>query len=802
LCVKYGGGYYLKIGTSKRVDYSTTGKSGSWTNIGNLAKATDGHLIYGYNGFVHVYTDGSIAYATNPTNINNWKFVGGSSSACPLYDVSTKSDWSGLAYGDGKWVACTQSGDTAVHHGYNIADAYSKYESKIKIGSASEQAVALQQEFHIEPSQISDTKDADGNYYIDITASSLRLVSVEITNRPYTVVTPDCYLGGTTSTASSATAYVYTNIKEPITIQAKRASYGNVTFSNSGQQNYGTHKVTSFSTFTFSGYSSISSTATYTAGPNFSSRGINKVPYSLSNASITSATLSGQLLRADSIGIDDGLEIRSNASKITSLPYGDDDFAIIVMGASGANVYYYMYDNGSPERTQVYHVGLPSNSRTVPTDSYGNSFQGTSYFYIASYCHILPVPYCSNDGCSYNSYNVGISVKNQPASTTLNRFYAKTNQTIPFVANASDADVKDNKCITATGSYIKFTGDGTLSVKVAYLGNSGSISYTTLGGTSSSTTISSSSYTNVSISPSTHRYMDQGNGTYAITLSINNVELATSPKFTYTLPSPYCKITGKPAARSYTRSVDGSLQTLNASYFTTRSLSRTHGFNNYNTVYGYHMLNGTSGTASGAGYCSLTSTSCLGDVTTLTEEFVSPVIIHAHIPTESCGDYYCPGLVRLFGARNRKKIYSIETYTSASYINRAGIMAVDYTWPLNAVLIKNGWQTIAGSETETTGVTNPMNACQSATAAVCNKLKENANLRIYIIKYRGQTAGKDALGKAISYDYGYLKDNCASGNAAPYWQEVDTESNLKTALDAIAANIKTWAGYEKAKVVE
>ncbi|MDR1982432.1 MAG: hypothetical protein LBQ08_01375, partial [Holosporaceae bacterium] len=99
-------------------------------------------------------------------------------------------------------------------------------------------------------------------------------------------------------------------------------------------------------------------------------------------------------------------------------------------------------------------------------------------------------------------------------------------------------------------------------------------------------------------------------------------------------------------------------------------------------------------------------------------------------------------------------------------------------------------------------------ACQRVTQSAYAKLKADwgDDIRIYVIKYRKQANCKrtpfwNDLNTTITFDYSYL-DGCASGTSAPYLWDVSDESALKSALAAIAADIKSFANFENAKNVE
>jgi hypothetical protein len=73
-----------------------------------------------------------------------------------------------------------------------------------------------------------------------------------------------------------------------------------------------------------------------------------------------------------------------------------------------------------------------------------------------------------------------------------------------------------------------------------------------------------------------------------------------------------------------------------------------------------------------------------------------------------------------------------------------------------------------------------------------------------VVKYRKQLKYKsfpfyNTTQSDVSFNYSYI-DSLASNSKYVY--DVTTETTLKTALNAIAADVKSWAGYEDAKNVD
>jgi hypothetical protein len=89
-------------------------------------------------------------------------------------------------------------------------------------------------------------------------------------------------------------------------------------------------------------------------------------------------------------------------------------------------------------------------------------------------------------------------------------------------------------------------------------------------------------------------------------------------------------------------------------------------------------------------------------------------------------------------------------------------------------------------------------AVKSATAAVCAKLKTDygSNLRVYIVKYKKQSQYKtfpvyNVSQSNANHDYSVI-DACATSSSYVY--DISTESDLKSTLNTIAADIKSFAG--------
>lgn len=95
----------------------------------------------------------------------------------------------------------------------------------------------------------------------------------------------------------------------------------------------------------------------------------------------------------------------------------------------------------------------------------------------------------------------------------------------------------------------------------------------------------------------------------------------------------------------------------------------------------------------------------------------------------------------------------------------------------------------------------PTIACQKVTTSAAEELKENANLRIYVIKFCEQEnyVPKTNSSEKLNFNYDYI-DACAS--SGDYVYRAGNEEELKNVLQTIAADIKEkWADHKPAQNV-
>lgn len=660
------------------------------------------------------------------------------------------------------------------------------------------------QTFFIDPAKISDTKDANGNYYVEFKAGALKLVSAELTNRNYEAITPTCYIQGTTNALkTTGTAYIVTNVKERMTIKAKTSPNGSVTFYNANgvTQNVGTYTLTSSRNFTFSG-GSVSSSSGYSIGSNFGSNySINKVNYSLSNARITSATLSNQIIRYSSAGMDPAFAFYRGTTVLSG--YNSSyysQWSIISMGIHSGYAYYSVNENHCSITTpRYYHVDLKTNSRTPGSTNYGVTFPYTSYSAVPQYCHTFSgSPGSTGSGGSYLGF-ILINTHSSCNGIRINYFHVRNSNTVPWSSSASEANVTDNLYVRANGSYIQFNGDGQLSVTVEPTAGSGTISYYTPSNSRGTKTITSTSYTSYTIDPTVHRFESNADGSfYMVKLDLNNIQLDTSygnngVAFVST-PAKVYKFKNLSTTRSNTRIVAYDQPTISypSSYLTANKFATF-----YNSVLKRHSISYSN---SGKYYFSKIQPLLLhGDITNITEDYGSAPAYTYFVFGKGAQYYYTPGCTRVFAPifrTNVNKHISCGEYSSTSGSAAGGalqLLTTEITYPLNNVLVNGGFQS-SSTMGSNLGVAD-------VTIKACEKLKADfgSNLRVYVIKYRKQENSKDVLGATIKHNYTYI-DACATNDSYVY--DLQTADQLKDTLTTIAEDIKTFANYENAQNVD
>ena len=329
------------------------------------------------------------------------------------------------------------------------------------------------------------------------------------------------------------------------------------------------------------------------------------------------------------------------------------------------------------------------------------------------------------------------------------------------------------------------------------------------------------------ISPDTHYYEKQSNGTYKITLGIENLQLSNPTLLDNSLvyKYSYIKTPQMGASIDFTQGNGSSF-----SYNISNALLYANNINGDKSTMGirwnkdknqweyYQNCNNNIGMLSGWNH--FIPLQQPGDMYLITDDpeedlQIGNTYFHFFYNQYS---YVAGGTQKYFLDFSRsywktdiggsRQCYPFEVYGFGSGTIPAIIGGI--TLPINNFLYwgasgntahKYQWQSNSSGTITTYDATEGV---KNVTKDACKKLKTDfgSNLRIYLIKYRKQTQYKHKLThEAQDFDYNYL-NNCATGTSAPYMYDVSDETGLNSALSAIASDIKNWAGYESAKNVD
>lgn len=298
---------------------------------------------------------------------------------------------------------------------------------------------------------------------------------------------------------------------------------------------------------------------------------------------------------------------------------------------------------------------------------------------------------------------------------------------------------------------------------------------------------------NIEIDPKTHKYVDQGNGTYKITLeivtsvdydeSLTDIKAVDSdPVYSFSNPMPENAIY-----------VDFSKNSSNAPYVSDAAYLQTSSSLSWDSDKDSWKFVNAPGTDS--------ATTSVSNIGTFVGDFSYLINFSNHnevILPEETSTTELAGLYRKLYLSNELSSYNnVEYKISDADSNPVYPILASYTLPINTMLYYGGYYT----DSSATFDCDPNNACARVTTAAYAKLKEDYgdNLRVYVIKYNPQTSYIPTGQKdGVPFDYSYI-DACASSEQCVY--TVSNAVELEEVMKKIAADIKTFAGYEKAKVV-
>jgi hypothetical protein len=427
------------------------------------------------------------------------------------------------------------------------------------------------------------------------------------------------------------------------------------------------------------------------------------------------------------------------------------------------------------------------------------------------------------------------------------QYFIGNSENKAFIPNITDDDVLYNRgvglqnlssdlsAMIKAGNYIVFQGDGELEVTVVGADINGTIDYVTPLAAAASTTLTNTEDQTFTISPESHKYEPQFDGTYKINLTLTNVQISDPQMVSSDTVFEY----SKPRLPAASRVVDFSKKDITVSSSTSAdSYADLMNYNmmSYDDVAGYWKTDThTQITHHNFPFCEFRTNQIAGDFFCILEDTgtIAPqlrLFDKSGADTHSslkCKIYNFTGTHRIFqnysNIRN-SDIASFDIPNAASGGNARFIFG-GFSMPINTVLYygANGntnhhyeWQSDANGALN--GKT-PTEAAVEVTKSACAKLKSDweSNLRIYVVKYRKQTQYKHKVTAAgtKNFDYGYV-DSCATNSSYVYdvaenyykagasenTSTATAEANLAKALEAIAADIKSWAGRTEAANVE
>ncbi|MCR5225023.1 MAG: hypothetical protein K6C34_02975 [Alphaproteobacteria bacterium] len=759
-------------------------------------------------------------------------------------------------------------------------------------------------------------------FYIDISKTNgsnvtfnmknLRLISAELIPNEFTAKIPTCSLSGTTEATDGAEheCYITTNVQDPMTLKVDRIplvfSEVDVGFS-SGHINYGNGKyvVNSWDSQGLYVGSSLTSLSKVV-------NGTFENPVAYGNGAFVATSTDGAY--AD---WGEGFNRISN-NRVYSCCFGDNLFVVGDLSSVNGKDFTSISSNTAVFYGNGLYVGGAYDIYTSPTGTgdwtkRGHTDKanwpgcyGNGKFVIPAYDGTILT---SSDGETWTSVNSGTSNNLLSVCWTGKRFIAvgwtiitstdgENWYSVPTEFNDNVPDVKIPSGLSAFLQDIQVLNSNEVVITA---GNKvlrapmpqGYVKYYNV-----------QQYTDVyntfiddqtiTISPSTYKYEDQGNGTWQIKLTLKDAQVSdlkfideqgicnvieTPPQtaqsyITYKAPdgitdvvqypTPGETITISPETHYYEKLNNGNYRiTLNVTSNETTTATRlsdpafkditsdAYEFNslrmpemsryvNYNkkvnnwpevshpdlislySVGGLRWDDITKGWMTKANYAVVNS----GNV----HHYWQSIPGNGYLIVDSQAmhgshtwDYYDNGAVQvqISGLYNKRFPFDkdhnnfvfMDIYNADLYPAKWEIAG--YTLPINTMLYygmsgntphayqwqsdTNGnikWKT--DDNNNATTIYDATAACQEVTKSACAKLKTDYgdDLRIYVIKYRKQDQYKPYPGaNAQDWDYSYI-DDCASGSSRVY--DVGNKADLESTLDAIATDIKTWAGYEEA----
>jgi hypothetical protein len=650
--------------------------------------------------------------------------------------------------------------------------------------------------FYLTPDQISDVQDADGNYCVNFSLANVRLVSAEITNRPYTKTIPTCSpLSGTTDAwGTTGTAYIITNVEAPITISVER-DYASIRFSNVNGSNLavtGEQTLTVAKTFDF-------------PSANFSNNSTEqKVNYTLRNATVTAATVDSFMVYEfyvkpgrghfpyEGPGCSNFLNYRGDYWGMANLLHDNESISTFEFGSRSGTLEWsitrrYATDvyGGSPglrffiNDTEIGYVGREE------TYSSGGKIGGNLITTVKSartddisfFTNVYTIPW--NSWSSYNKSTNTFKIKTDHAlyskyDDVKNRFsYFRITGTVP--------------CPYSLAEGIRFAGAANLKVTAAPNIPNGSIAYTTPANASATANITSNQ--TITISPTTHKYVKQDDNTYKITISLTKVKISDPQLVSTDTIFEYASIDLPETSRTvdFSQKVSEKPAFIGEIAYGESATSLGKAEVKYDACYWVTDDKSSNNTPWISGFNRTFHKNIAGDFYLLVEHMsgsAPSINLFCGASADANNTYNFSGLHRRF--------LSFDEISPSDYVdfNIGGVpssvvkyVMAGFTAPINRVLYQYESQTSPNSEPHAAA-----EVVADVTADACTKLAAAAgsDAKVYVIKYKTTNISLDSCVPAE-------KIRTYSANS-------ETELNEK--LHEIAADIKSFAEYSAHRTEE
>jgi hypothetical protein len=353
---------------------------------------------------------------------------------------------------------------------------------------------------------------------------------------------------------------------------------------------------------------------------------------------------------------------------------------------------------------------------------------------------------------------------------------------------------------SANYDWLCFCGDGELSVSVASTAL-GTLYYTDHLGVAKSSGYIDYNWETVEISPATHQYVAQGDGTFLINLELTGLQ-ASEPTMKDCTPvwrfqHPNIQSDGLKNVRivDFNKNDNSKAKAYGSVVFGENSGGSLTINNGHEYKDWQHLKYWTANSEDNNMY---RTDSVPGDYFMHLFNYDGGIpSVRWDLGTVSADfgvyntSYIFFGFHRVFFPMAYQK--TNVNYTSFTITNSpAGLFLGGFTVPINQVLVNNGCQDAASNNdiAPPSAASNTPNAAVAAVStAAATQLKATTtsnNTRIYLIKYR--TNESSAL------------DTTLTDSAKVY--SVTNEASLKETLDIIASDIKSFAGYTPAHVKE